>query len=291
MTISGLTHDHQVLTTEGWIPISEITREHLVCVLEDGEFFNYVHPEDIVKSKYSGDLYDIRSEKVDLTVAVDTMLYIKLDNENYEKIPAKDAMGKKFSFKRDAKNKLTGVPPSPEDESPFHTMMYNRLRDIVETENKLPEWVWTLNKSDCFGGFDGLFYHMTYLHWVWGDFYMWRYETENRSLVDNIQRFCVHAGVIPHITHKLHGKEFVIDIVDYEGEIQSNYEGYNLEETKVEEITNYGKIYDFFDFADLLQDEIEEFMDDIGDWNVYNIIVPSGIFMVRKNDKIVWVCS
>lgn len=113
-----LTGDHEVLTTDGWIPIKDVTINHLVAVLEEGDSLNYVSPLDIIHLHYEGKLYDLKSDNVDLTVTLDHMMYVKLEgNDNFELIRAGDIIGKNVTYKQNAKNLSNNVIKMIESEN------------------------------------------------------------------------------------------------------------------------------------------------------------------------------
>jgi hypothetical protein len=264
MNIKGLIPDHEILTTLGWILIDQITTNHLVCVLEDEKNINYVHPLEIICSEYQGKIYELRSERVDFNVTIDTLLYAKVEEEKeYKRVLPQDIIGRKVSYKRDGKNKFTGKPPPYEEIS--HEYMYNRIRDLVKENTTLPEWIWNLGQSKCFDSFKGLFEDITYFTY-YGYYYQWKYKVEHRLLVDDIQRLCLHAGVISHTQHK--DDKYIMRAVDYIEDKNSinKLDVYELSDNKTERIIYYNG-------------------------PIYNIMVPSGIFMIRKNAKLVWVCS
>jgi DNA-directed RNA polymerase II subunit RPB2 len=96
--VAGIT---DVLTSEGWLKMSELTLTHKIATLVNGNKLEYVRPTGLYRFNYKGKIYKVRSEQVDLDVTLDHELYVKLENkENYELIKAVDVMGKKYQFKK-----------------------------------------------------------------------------------------------------------------------------------------------------------------------------------------------
>ena len=106
-----LTPDHEVLTKSGWKPIAEVTKKDEVYVLKADGSFGYEKPIDlIVKDCKDVLLYDLHSQQVDLCVTQEHSMWVKPRNKTaYERIPAKDIIGKRVVYAKSALN------PSTED--------------------------------------------------------------------------------------------------------------------------------------------------------------------------------
>jgi hypothetical protein len=92
----------EVLTTNGWKLITDITKEDFICTLiPDIKEIMYERPKEIhcfdYDSNIDGKMYQVRSEKVDLTVTPTHRMWIK-ENENYEFKLAKDCFGKNLTY-------------------------------------------------------------------------------------------------------------------------------------------------------------------------------------------------
>jgi DNA-directed RNA polymerase II subunit RPB2 len=70
----------EVLTDNGWKPFLEVTLEDKIATLVDDSILEYQQPINIYKFNYKGDMYKVRSEKVDLDTTMDHDLYVKLTN-------------------------------------------------------------------------------------------------------------------------------------------------------------------------------------------------------------------
>lgn len=73
---SCYTVDHEVLTTQGWVSIPELTMEHEVASLV-GDKLVYQKPKEIQKHAYDGKLYNIETNHVSLMVTPNHRMYVK----------------------------------------------------------------------------------------------------------------------------------------------------------------------------------------------------------------------
>lgn len=102
------TNNHQILTSIGWIPVNMINFNHKIAALSDDEKnIIYVNPERILQYKYSGKIYNIESNKVNLQVTLNHRMYIKEQNDvSYNVKLASEIMGTKYSC---IKNVVNGI--------------------------------------------------------------------------------------------------------------------------------------------------------------------------------------
>jgi hypothetical protein len=108
--IHCLTPDHDVLTTDGWIPINKVTTEHKVATLEysTGQLV-YQNPLNVFNyPQYNGDLYHIKNANIDLLVTLKHRMLVK-EGKNYAQsfadyklIKAKDIFGKYYKYLKNA---------------------------------------------------------------------------------------------------------------------------------------------------------------------------------------------
>ncbi len=95
------TANADVLTYTGWKNIKDITKNDLIATLTDNKYLKYVKPIDVYNWNYEGDIYQLRSQQVDLDVTMDHELYVKRrDKKEFELIQAKDIMGKRYNLKK-----------------------------------------------------------------------------------------------------------------------------------------------------------------------------------------------
>lgn len=96
--VSCYSPDHDVLTSEGWIPITNLTEKHQVASLFGNELV-YQHPLAIQRYKYNGQMLAVRGSGVNLVVTPDHRMYVR-DNDgiDYTVRRAKDVADSSSSF-------------------------------------------------------------------------------------------------------------------------------------------------------------------------------------------------
>jgi DNA-directed RNA polymerase II subunit RPB2 len=89
----------EVLTDKGWLHLDKITLDHKIATLVDGAKLSYEHPIGIYKFKYTGQMYKVRSQQVDVDVTMDHKMYIKKrDHKEFELLEAKKIVGKRYNL-------------------------------------------------------------------------------------------------------------------------------------------------------------------------------------------------
>jgi DNA-directed RNA polymerase II subunit RPB2 len=100
-----LTPDHEVLTTNGWKYINDISLEDKVCCLDKNQNIYYSKPSKLWEFDHDGDMYYISSQQVNLLTTLNHKMYVKTENsDKFELIEAKDILGKNVSFKKNGNN-------------------------------------------------------------------------------------------------------------------------------------------------------------------------------------------
>ena len=90
---------HDILTTDGWIPIDKVTIKHKVACLTNGDTLSYCNPIDIQTYDYEGDMYVVDSNQVKLKVTPNHRMYVGNSvGENFEIIEAKYIFNKCRSY-------------------------------------------------------------------------------------------------------------------------------------------------------------------------------------------------
>lgn len=96
-----LTPDHEVLTKNGWKPIPQITKEDLVAQLANNHELQYVHPTELFVYDHEGDMYEVKSQQIDLTVTLNHKMYVRFqDDDKFQLIEAKDIVGRNVFYKK-----------------------------------------------------------------------------------------------------------------------------------------------------------------------------------------------
>ena len=303
-----LTPEHEVLTTHGWVPIKNVTKYHLVAVLEDGKTLNYVHPLEIMHLNYNGEIYNVKSDKVELSVTLDHQMYVKLEGkEEFELIEAKDILNKKFSYKKDAQyNNIEeyGIGYRRYRIKQIEKILNSGISGISgisepsepsDNEKCLPEWIWKIPQFDA----------QVYAKYIlarygqgtmYRDEYYFKFKTNSKRLIDDIQRLCLHAGYISHVKDIEDDGEDVGEDEGVEEDDKTSSVNYDVNKkykyliTLIDYTDFDPKYTSFTDFHYSNEEEIT-LVDYRGP--VYCIEVPSHVFMVRKNFKLVWTgnCS
>jgi DNA-directed RNA polymerase II subunit RPB2 len=81
--VSCYSPDHEVLTSEGWVPVAEVTHGHCIATLvevqsSDGSQTElvYQHPAEIQAYDHDGPMYAVGTDEVDLLVTLDHRMYV-----------------------------------------------------------------------------------------------------------------------------------------------------------------------------------------------------------------------
>ena len=105
-----LTPDHDVLTAEGWKPISTITTADSVCTLNGG-VIEYNKPGSIFTYSIDEDVYELETQQLSIMATLNHKLYVKRRyGVDYELIAANQVLGKRVRFKKDGVNTNTDTP-------------------------------------------------------------------------------------------------------------------------------------------------------------------------------------
>jgi hypothetical protein len=96
--------DHDVLTTEGWIPVNKITLEHKVATLIDGKHVEYQKPKRIYDYDCDDDVYIVESNQVSLRVTKNHRMYVKSRSGGFKVETAEDIYGKRRKYLKNAED-------------------------------------------------------------------------------------------------------------------------------------------------------------------------------------------
>jgi DNA-directed RNA polymerase beta subunit len=95
-----------VLCKDGWKMIQDVKITDYVAVLEDGKLV-YEHPEAVLKFDYSGDMYHISNQAIDLDVTINHKMYVSFPEtrkriwSEYKLVEAGKLFGKHVKYKKD----------------------------------------------------------------------------------------------------------------------------------------------------------------------------------------------
>jgi ATP-dependent protease ClpP protease subunit len=100
--------DHEVLTHEhGWIPINQVTYDHHVAILKEGQYLDYQKPTKIHTYDYSGPMYKVKNQQLNLVVTPNHRMYVATKNgdkptQKYDFVEASSIFNQTARYKKDA---------------------------------------------------------------------------------------------------------------------------------------------------------------------------------------------
>ena len=108
----SMTHDHDVLTDRGWIPVADVTLKDKVACLSEGKYLKYQHPIRVIDYEYEGEMYELKSQHLSLNVTANHKMWVSrrkssatdVKYRDYEFIAAKDVHGKRVKYQKDTEN-------------------------------------------------------------------------------------------------------------------------------------------------------------------------------------------
>lgn len=103
--IHCLTPDHDVLTTNGWKPIAEVSLEDKVATLQDGKI-RYETPLKTFEYDYQGEMYEITSQQIDLKVTPNHRMWVGTPHTRkkvwtWDFHEARDIKGRHVKYQKD----------------------------------------------------------------------------------------------------------------------------------------------------------------------------------------------
>jgi DNA-directed RNA polymerase II subunit RPB2 len=93
------TPDHEVLTSEGWISIKDVTTNHKVASLNNG-VLTYVNPTEVQSYDYDGKMYSIENNLVSLMVTPNHRMYVGNREAKYTIETAEKIFGRRVYFRK-----------------------------------------------------------------------------------------------------------------------------------------------------------------------------------------------
>jgi len=244
----------QVLTNRGWQYIEDITMKDKIATLVDGHKLVYENPTGIYQFNYTGKIYKVRSQQVDIDVTIDHQMYVKKrDCEEFELLSAHKIVGEKYKFKTNWNNNNNNNNNNNENEQ-FILIDNMSINNTIAKINSF-----TYNDFDMLEIIDKILkYNKHELKYMCSKFfnnqdnkYKLNVNETNEKIINILTHLIIQSGC----SYKLEN-EF----------IQIIYEG-------IEPTINYDEI----------QDEIYDY-----DGPVECLEVPSHVFMIRQNGKNVW---
>ena len=125
--------DTEVLTSDGWESIVNITTKHKVACLVDGKKLEYHNPTAIQEYEHKGEMYHVESDKVNLLVTPNHRMYVgNCHRDNFQMKRADEIYGKMSSYKNNI-----------DEWTPPKNSKYFRLKGVEGLEDihiPLKEW-------------------------------------------------------------------------------------------------------------------------------------------------------
>jgi ribosomal protein L37AE/L43A len=103
--IHCLTDDHDVLTVDGWKPITEVSLDDKVATLQDGKVV-YANPLKTFEYDYKGKMYEVKSQQIDLKVTPNHRMWVGTPHTRKKTWKwgfhlAEDIQGKHVKYQKD----------------------------------------------------------------------------------------------------------------------------------------------------------------------------------------------
>ena len=95
---------HEILTTDGWINIKNITKEHNIACLKNQNTLIYTKPIEIMSYDYKGQMYVLESKQVSLCVTPNHNMWVRGRTGEYKKEQAQTIFGKRKYYKKNVGN-------------------------------------------------------------------------------------------------------------------------------------------------------------------------------------------
>jgi len=99
-----MTPDHEILTTNGWINITELNMDHKVACLKNSNTLIYDNPLDLISYEYDGNMYLVESNQVNLCVTPNHDMWVRTREKSYKKEQADEIIGKRRYYKKNVSN-------------------------------------------------------------------------------------------------------------------------------------------------------------------------------------------
>ncbi len=96
------TPDHDVLTTDGWIPVANITRDHYIASLDTDGKLVYEQPTEVVSFDHDGDIIHVDTDQVDLKVTPNHNVYVRRRTGKFKLEPIEKLDNVHVHYKKDA---------------------------------------------------------------------------------------------------------------------------------------------------------------------------------------------
>ena len=129
--------DHEYLTTDGWVPVAELTMDHKVASMVDGKLV-YKQPLELYEFDHDGKMYELKSNQVDVCVTPNHRMLVrgKHNGALWHIKKAEEIYHSRFKMKKDVDNWTPDYSQMPED-----IKKYFVIENDVITQFKLDDLV------------------------------------------------------------------------------------------------------------------------------------------------------
>jgi DNA-directed RNA polymerase beta subunit len=95
-------NDTEILTTSGWINFKDLKMTHKVAALFEGNILKYVNPTALHEYDHDGEMYQVKSNHVDLLVTPNHRMYVSGRDKGakYKTVEAKDILHAARGYKK-----------------------------------------------------------------------------------------------------------------------------------------------------------------------------------------------
>ena len=181
------TSDHDVLTFDGWKPVNKLTmNDKVACVKTTcrGNEMLYEYPLELQNFDYSGKLYSVKTEDIDLVVTPNHRMYVCQNyDEGYVIAKAETIFGKEVSYK-----KSIDIYNSGSVSFEMYQTLLETWTDYEKNNECFPEWVWSLHHTECMTLLDSIIYYDDNYS------YLITFNTSSEQFANEVQRLTIHAG-------------------------------------------------------------------------------------------------
>ena len=194
---------HDVLTSDGWIPITEVTKEHKVASLIDGKYLRYDHPTEIMEYDFDGKMYQVESNQVSLCVTPNHRMWVAPRNGNFRIEKAEDIYGARRKYNKTCEDFIVDEnTPREISEGTFRIFGEN---DEVDFEFPMEHWLTMFGIWIAEGGC----YYREDLHTYYVDFASNKERV--RKALDEVEAEC--DGIITISKRK--SKDYDTELTNY----------------------------------------------------------------------------
>lgn len=137
------TPEHEVLTTNGWIPVKDISYTHKIASLVDGKLM-YQTPTDIQEYDYNGKIYCVKSDHVDLRTTPNHRMYVS-DGTKFGIELAEDIFGLDRYYKKNVETVINTFDKNSFTIPSYYNYYHSKSLDIDLWLMFLGTWLSTDN--------------------------------------------------------------------------------------------------------------------------------------------------